>query len=60
MTNKEEMPAFIYSYLNATIGSSCEAFFAGYHPKNIPVAAHTRKDTASQRQKKTALRPRRK
>jgi len=33
-----------YSYLRASIGSRSEAFLAGYHPKNIPVAVHTIKD----------------
>ena len=32
---------FHHSYLNALIGSNEAAFLAGYHPKNIPVAAHT-------------------
>ena len=32
-----------HSYLIASIGSSCAAFLAGYHPKKIPVSVHTAK-----------------
>ena len=28
----------------ASIGSSCAAFLAGYHPKNTPVTVHTAND----------------
>ena len=36
-----ESLVFHHSYLKALIGSSEAAFLAGYHPKNMPVAAHT-------------------
>ena len=32
-----------YSYLSASMGSSCAAFLAGYHPKNTPVNVQTAK-----------------
>lgn len=35
---------FIYSYRSALIGSNDAAFFAGYQPKNMPVAAQTTND----------------
>ena len=34
---------FDHSYLRASMGSSCAAFFAGYQPKNTPVKVHTAK-----------------
>ena len=39
-----ELGEFFYSYRRALIGSRLAAFFAGYHPKKIPVAAHTTND----------------
>ena len=36
---------FHHSYLKALIGSNEAAFLAGYHPKKIPVAAHTTKES---------------
>ena len=34
---------FSYSYLIASIGSSCAAFLAGYQPKKTPVKVQTAK-----------------
>src|SRR5947207_3099434 len=36
--------ALVYSYLNASIGSSRDAFCAGWYPKKIPVMAQTTND----------------
>ena len=37
-----------YSYLKASIGSRLAAFFAGYHPKNMPIKTQTLNDNITE------------
>src|SRR5665647_2218737 len=39
--------SLIYSKRKASIGFKFDAFFAGYHPKNIPMAEQTRNESTT-------------